>query len=83
MLCQILHLRIALFSFVFCYQLATRFVCGWLVLRLLYVFHVCLFVALCVPAHDVCYVTYIPYEFTLVNMTAALNTGVATMSSLV
>jgi len=39
-------------------------------------------VALCVLAHDVFYVTYIPYEFTLVNMTAALSTGVATMSSL-
>jgi len=55
-----------------------------LVLRLLYIFHVCLSICLCFPTYHVCnnYVTYmLPCNFTLVDLTAALSTGVCTMSS--
>ena len=59
---------------------------GRLVLRLLYVFHICLFVCgLYVPTYHM-HTTYVTYIVTmllyLVDLTAALSTNVATMSSL-
>ena len=53
-------------------------VCGWLVLRL--------FVFVCVSTIITCAIitlrTLLPFNFTLVDLTTALSTGVATMSTL-
>ena len=71
--------------------LAVQEVRGWLVLRLLYVFRVCLFVTLCVPTYHVCnkYITYIIVMrlyfgrldgcFTLVDLMAALSMSVSSL----
>ena len=55
--------------------------------RLLNVIHICyFFLFVCASAHITCAIstsrTLLPRIFTLVNLTAALRTGVATMSSL-
>jgi len=72
---------------VFFYQLVVHFASSRLVLRFFLMFSasVCLFVGLCICAyyvHNNTSCAWLPCDFSADNLTAALNTGVVTVSSL-